>query len=68
MYKILGHLPYLYIMSFFFCFFFFVVVVFYVKSQFFYFQVKDVRTNDDTMITVKLMLFYEMKDVLKMVC
>ena len=31
------------------------------------FQVKDVRTNDDTMITVKLMLFYELKDILKMV-
>ena len=30
-------------------------------------QVKDVRTNDDTMITVKLMLFYELKDILKMV-
>ena len=29
------------------------------------FQVKDVRTNDDTMITVKLMLFYELKDILK---
>ena len=28
-------------------------------------QVKDVRTNDDTMITVKLMLFYELKDILK---
>ena len=25
------------------------------------------RTNDDTMITVKLMLFYELKDILKMV-
>ena len=23
------------------------------------------RTNDDTMITVKLMLFYELKDILK---
>lgn len=32
----------------------------------FYYNVKDVRTNDDTMITVKLMLFYELKDVLKM--
>ena len=28
------------------------------------------RTNDDTMITVKLMLFYELKDILiyKAVC
>lgn len=32
----------------------------------FYYNVRDVRTNDDTMITVKLMLFYELKDVLKM--
>lgn len=32
----------------------------------FYYNVKEVRTNDDTMITVKLMLFYELKDVLKM--
>lgn len=31
-------------------------------------QVKDVRTQDDTMIIVKLMLFYELKDVTKMVC
>jgi hypothetical protein len=30
-------------------------------------QVKEVRTLDDTMITVKLMLFYELKDVMKMV-
>lgn len=32
----------------------------------FYYNVKEVRTLDDTMITVKLMLFYELKDVLKM--
>ncbi|XP_048752374.2 uncharacterized protein LOC125663964 [Ostrea edulis] len=32
----------------------------------FYYNVKDVRTQDDTMITVKLMLFYELKDVTKM--
>ncbi|XP_022342646.2 uncharacterized protein LOC111136233 [Crassostrea virginica] len=32
----------------------------------FYYNVKDVRTHDDTMITVKLMLFYELKDVTKM--
>lgn len=31
-------------------------------------QVKEVRTLDDTMITVKLMIFYELKDVIKMVC
>lgn len=29
----------------------------------FYFNVKDVRTNDDTLITVKLMLFYELVDI-----
>lgn len=28
-----------------------------------YYDVKDVRTNDDTIITVKLMLFYELKDI-----
>lgn len=32
----------------------------------FYYNVKEVRTLDDTMITVKLMIFYELKDVLKM--
>ena len=32
-----------------------------------YFDVKDVRTNDDTLITVKLMLFYELIDVETMV-
>ncbi|XP_061198076.1 uncharacterized protein LOC133206165 [Saccostrea echinata] len=32
----------------------------------FYYNVRDVRTQDDTMITVKLMLFYELKDVTKM--
>lgn len=37
-----------------------------VIPEHFYYNVRDVRTNDDTMITVKLMLFYEMKDVLKM--
>lgn len=34
----------------------------HVPSQF-YCNVRDVRTNDDTLITVKLMLFYEMTDV-----
>ncbi|XP_064395778.1 uncharacterized protein LOC135342867 [Halichondria panicea] len=34
----------------------------HVPSQF-YCNVRDVRTNDDTLITVKLMLFYEMVDV-----
>lgn len=29
---------------------------------------RDVRTNDDTLITVKLMLFYELQDVNVMVC
>jgi hypothetical protein len=33
----------------------------------FYYNVKDVRTVDDTMITVKLMLFFELKDIIKMV-
>ncbi|WAR13617.1 hypothetical protein MAR_027797, partial [Mya arenaria] len=32
----------------------------------FYYNVRDVRTNDDTMITAKLMLFYQLKDILKM--
>ncbi|XP_064650600.1 uncharacterized protein LOC135502048 [Lineus longissimus] len=32
----------------------------------FYYNVKDVRTVDDTMITVKLMLFFELKDIIKM--
>ncbi len=39
----------------------------HVPSQF-YCNVRDVRTNDDTLITVKLMLFYEMIDVETMVC
>ena len=30
-------------------------------------QVREVRTSDDTMLTVKVMLFYQMKDILKMV-
>lgn len=38
----------------------------HVPSQF-YCNVKDVRTNDDTLITVKLMLFYDMTDVETMV-
>lgn len=32
------------------------------------FKVKDVRTNDDTLITVKLMVFYELSDIETMVC
>ncbi|KAK3107245.1 hypothetical protein FSP39_010168 [Pinctada imbricata] len=32
----------------------------------FYFNVREVRTSDDTMITVKLMIFYELKDVTTM--
>ena len=32
------------------------------------FKVKDVRTNDDTLITVKLMIFYELSDIETMVC
>ncbi|CAL1545425.1 unnamed protein product [Lymnaea stagnalis] len=32
----------------------------------FYYNVNEVRTNDDTMLTVKVMLFYEIVDVLKM--
>ena len=32
-----------------------------------YYNVKDVRTNDDTLITVKLMLFYELEDIDTMV-
>ena len=35
-------------------------------SQNFYYNVREVRTNDDTMLTVKVMLFYEMVDVLTM--
>ncbi|XP_065916630.1 uncharacterized protein [Dysidea avara] len=34
----------------------------HVPSQFYY-NVKDVRTNDDTLITVKLMVFYELCDI-----
>ena len=37
-----------------------------VPSQFYY-NVRDVRTNDDTLITVKLMLFFELVDVNVMV-
>lgn len=29
-------------------------------------QVREVRTNDDTMIEVKLMIFYELQDILRM--
>ncbi|XP_069115144.1 uncharacterized protein [Argopecten irradians] len=32
----------------------------------FYYNVRDVRTLDDTMIVVKLMIFYELKEILKM--
>ena len=32
-----------------------------------YVNVRDVRTNDDTLITVKLMVFYELKDIERMV-
>lgn len=32
-----------------------------------YCNVRDVRTNDDTLITVKLMLFYYLKDIETMV-
>ncbi|XP_033730756.1 uncharacterized protein LOC117320210 [Pecten maximus] len=32
----------------------------------FYYNVRDVRTVDDTMITVKLMIFYDLKEILKM--
>ncbi|KAL5020118.1 hypothetical protein ScPMuIL_003010 [Solemya velum] len=32
----------------------------------FYYNVREVRTNDDTMITVKLMIFYVIVDILKM--
>lgn len=32
----------------------------------FYYNVREVRTTDDTMLTVKLMLFYELTDVIKM--
>ncbi|KAK6173700.1 hypothetical protein SNE40_017106 [Patella caerulea] len=32
----------------------------------FYYDVREVRTNDDTMIKVKLMLFYELEDIIKM--
>ena len=37
-----------------------------VPSQFYY-NVRDVRTKNDTLITVKLMLFYELMDVNLMV-
>ncbi|KAK0069330.1 hypothetical protein Bpfe_001512 [Biomphalaria pfeifferi] len=32
----------------------------------FYYNVREVRTSDDTMLTVKVMLFYEIVDILKM--
>ena len=32
-----------------------------------YYNVRDVRTNDDTLIVVKLMLFYELQDIETMV-
>ncbi|KAH9509221.1 hypothetical protein Btru_046483 [Bulinus truncatus] len=32
----------------------------------FYYNVREVRTNDDTMLTVKVMLFYEIVDILRM--
>ncbi|KAK7106737.1 uncharacterized protein [Littorina saxatilis] len=32
----------------------------------FYYNVREVRTNDDTMITVKVMIFYVITDILKM--
>ncbi|RUS83910.1 hypothetical protein EGW08_008324, partial [Elysia chlorotica] len=32
----------------------------------FYYNVREVRTSDDTMLTVKIMMFYQMKDVLVM--
>ncbi|XP_059172148.1 uncharacterized protein LOC131953132 [Physella acuta] len=32
----------------------------------FYYNVNEVRTSDDTMLTVKVMLFYEIVDILKM--
>ena len=38
----------------------------HVPSQI-YVNVRDVRTNDDTLITVKLMVFYELKDIERMV-
>ena len=33
----------------------------------FYYNVREVRTNDDTMLTVKLMIFYQLKDIITMV-
>ncbi len=33
----------------------------------FYYTVREVRTTDDTMVSVKLMIFYELKDIIKMV-
>ena len=38
----------------------------HVPSQI-YVNVRDVRTNDDTLITVKLMVFYELKNIERMV-
>ncbi|GFS26910.1 POU domain protein [Elysia marginata] len=32
----------------------------------FYYNVREVRTSDDTMLTVKIMMFYQMEDILKM--
>lgn len=39
-----------------------------VKPDFFHYYVKEVRTVDDTLITIKLMLIYELVDVVTMVC
>jgi hypothetical protein len=38
-----------------------------IKSDFFHYYVKEVRTLDDTLITVKLMVIYELEDIFKMV-
>ena len=32
-----------------------------------FFQVREVRTTDDTLLTVKLMIFFELKDIIEMV-
>jgi hypothetical protein len=37
------------------------------KPDFFHYYVKEVRTIDDTLITIKLMIIYELKDVFTMV-
>ena len=46
----------------------FVCVCLYVCVTRCFLKVKDVRTNDDTLITVKLMVFYELTDTETMVC